>query len=143
MNSFMFSNYKNTKTGKAQVGISPHGGGMLFNDTLPGSISDLKITKECRAVHLVEQKHEIISDHGFSIQELCASRGITLNRPKQKENDQFMEADVATKRFIGRVRDWSILNSAWPSSRMDILSSTWQTLAQIFNLANPPIGPKE
>ena len=150
----MFSNYKNTRTGQALVGISPHGGGILFGDILPGSISDSKITKECPAVHLVEQEHEIMSDHGFSIQELCASRGMTLNRPKQKENDQFMEADVATnfdiaatrihvERFIGRVRDWSILNSVWPINRMDILSSTWQTLAHIFNLANPPIGPKE
>ena len=61
-----------------------------------------------------------MSDRGFSIQELCARRGITLNRPKQKENDQFMEVDVATtfaiavtrihvERFIGRVRDWGIL----------------------------------
>ena len=55
MNSLMFSNYKNTKTGKALVGISPNGGGILFSGILPGSISDLKITKECRTVHLVEQ----------------------------------------------------------------------------------------
>ena len=57
-----------------------------------------------------------MSDRCFSIQELCASRGITLNRPKRKENDQFMEVDVATnfdtaaarihvERFIRRVRD--------------------------------------
>ena len=94
-----------------------------------------------------------MSDHDFSIQELCASRGITLNRRKQKENDQFMEVDVATnfviattrihvKRFIGRVREWGILNSVWPINRMDILSSTWQTLAHVVNLTNPPIGPK-
>ena len=59
-----------------------------------------------------------MSDCGFSIQELCASQDITLNRPKQKQNDQFMEVDVdfaATcihvERFIGRVRDWDILSS--------------------------------
>ena len=95
-----------------------------------------------------------MSDCGSSIQKRCASRGITLNRPKQKENDQFMEADVATnfdiaatrihvERFIGRVCDWSILNSVWPIHRMDILSSTWQTLTYIVNLTNPPIGSKE
>ena len=64
-------------------------------------------------------------DCGYSIQNLCASRGITLNIPKQKENDQFMEVDVATnfditatrihvERFIRRVRDWDILNSVSP-----------------------------
>ena len=77
-----------------------------------------------------------MSDRGFSIQELCASRGITLNRPKQKEINQFMEADIATnfdiaatrihvEQFIGRVRDWAILNSVWSINRMDILSPTW------------------
>ena len=65
-----------------------------------------------------------------------------------------MEVDVATnfniaatrihvERFIGRVRDWAILNSVWPINRMEILSSTWQTLAYIVNLANTPIVPKE
>ena len=48
-------------------------------------------------MNLVEQEHEIMSDCGFSIQELCPSRVITLNRPKQKENNQFMKVDVATK----------------------------------------------
>ena len=85
----------------------------------------MKITEQCGAVYLVEREHEILSDRGFSIQELCASRGITLNRPKQKENYQFMEVDVATnfditatcihvERFIRRVRDWDILNSVSP-----------------------------
>ena len=65
-----------------------------------------------------------------------------------------MEVDVGTnfniaatriyvERFIGRVRDWGILNSVWPINRMEILSSTWQTLAHIVNLANTPIVPKE
>ena len=46
-----------------------------------------------------------------------------------------MEVDVATnfdiaatrihvERFIGRVRDWGILNSVWTINRMDILLST-------------------
>ena len=62
-----------------------------------------------------------MNDCGFSIQELCASRGIALNRPRQKENDQFMKIDVSTnfdiattrihvERFIGRVHEWGILN---------------------------------
>ena len=143
-----------TQTGKALVGISPHGGQILFSDIYPGSISNSKLTGECGEVYFVESEHEIMSDRRFSIQELCAVRGITLNRPKQKENDQFAERDIATnfdiavtrihvERFIGRARNWGILNSIWPIKRIDILSSTWQTLAHIVNLTNLPIGPKE
>ena len=77
-----------------------------------------------------------------------------LNRPKQKENDQFSEADITSNfdieatrihiaRFIGRKRVWGFLNSVWPINRMDLLSSTWQMLGHIVNLAMPPIGLKE
>ena len=84
LNSLMFSNYKSTQNGKAIVGISPHGGGIVFSDKFPGSISDSKIIEECGAVYVVEQEHKIMSGRGFTIQELYASRGITLNWPKQK-----------------------------------------------------------
>ena len=67
LNSLMFSNYKNTKTGKALAGISPHGSGILFSGIFPGSISDSKITEECGAVYIVEQKHEILSDRGITL----------------------------------------------------------------------------
>jgi len=150
----MFSHYKNTQTGKALIGTAPHGGGMLFSEIYPGSITDSEITEKSGAIFLVEEEHEIMSDRGFSIQEMCALRGIPLNRPKQKENDQFAEIDVASnfdiaatrihvERFIGRVRDWGILNAVWPINRIDILSSTWQMISHIVNLTMPTIGPKE
>ena len=73
LNSLMFLNYKNIQTGKALVGISPHGGGILFSDIFPGSISDSNITEECGAAYLLGQEHEVMSDGGSSIQELCTS----------------------------------------------------------------------
>ena len=94
-----------------------------------------------------------MSDCRFSIQELYAVKVITLNRPKQKENDQFDERHVAKNSeiaatgihlecFMGRVLNWETLNFIWPIYRIDILSSTWQTLSYIVNLTNPPIGLK-
>ena len=46
------------------------------------------------------------------------------------EMDVAINFDIAAtrihvERFIGRVRDWGILNSVCPINRMDILSSTW------------------
>ena len=43
-----------------------------------------QLTEECGVVYFVESKHGIMSDLGFSIQELCAVRSLTLNKPKQK-----------------------------------------------------------
>lgn len=154
INSLMFSNYKNTTTGKALIGISPHGMGILFSDVYPGSISDSEITEKSGALSYVEQEHEVMSDRGFSIQDLCAIKGIFLNRPKQKDEDQFQQSEISknfdisstrihVERFIGRVRDWNILNRTWPLNRIDLLTSTWQMLCHIVNITCEPIGPKE
>ena len=153
LNTLMFSNYKNTITGKALVGITPHGMGIFFSDIYPGSISDSDLTEKSGAIHFVRPEHEIMADRGFSIQDLCAVKGVYLNRPAQKSQPQFNEAEVAknfdiaatrihVERFIGRVRDWTILNATWPINRMDLLSSTWQPFCHIVNLTMKPIGPK-
>ena len=154
LNSLMFSNYKNSLTGKALIGISPHGSGLLFSDIYPGSISDTEITEKSCVLDWIRSEHEVMSDRGFCIQEQCAIKGIFLNRPAQKSNPQFCDAEISAnfdisscrihvERFIGCVRDWDILNSVWPLQRMDILSSVWQSLCHIVNITSPPIGPKE
>ena len=38
LNSSIFSNYKNTITGRALIGIASHGMGLFFSDIYPGSI---------------------------------------------------------------------------------------------------------
>ena len=74
LNSIMFFNYKNTQTGKALIGISPHGSGILLSDIYPGSISDSEITEKSGTILFVEKEQEIMSDRGFSIQDFCAIR---------------------------------------------------------------------
>ena len=65
--------------------------GLLFSEVYPGSISDSEITEKAGALNFVQEEHESMSDRGFSIQELCAIKGIALNRPKQKDSDQFSQ----------------------------------------------------
>ena len=141
----MFSNYKNTHTGKALIRISPHGMGIVFSDIHPGSISDSVITKKTNILDFVQEEHEVMSDRGFVVQDLCAIKGIYLNRPKQKDKDQLSNdeekrnfdiapARIHVERYIGRVRDWTILNRVWQLPHMDLLSSVWQMLYHAVNI---------
>ena len=154
ISTLMFSHYKNTTTGKALIGISPHGMGIIFSDIYPGSISDTEITEKTDILNYVSEDHEIMTDRGFAIQDLCAIKGVSLNRPKQKDSESnnfkmgeihrnfnIAAARIHVERYIGRVRNWRILNQIWPMNRTDLLTSTWQVLCHTVNLVFPPIGP--
>ena len=156
ISSLMFSHYKNTTTGKAPIGISPHGMGIIFSEIYPGSISDTEITEKTDILNYVSEDHEVMTDREFSIQDLCAIKGVSLNRPKQKDSDsgKFQQGEIHrnfdvsssrihVERYIGRVRNWNILNNIWPLNRRDFLTSTWQMLCHTVNLVFPPIGPVE
>ena len=135
LGTLIFSNYKNTHTGKALVGISPNGMGLVFSEIYSGSISDSNITRKFDVLNWVEEEHEIMSGKGFAMQDFGNIKGIYLNRLSQKNNPQFSEAEAANnfdiagtrihvKKFIGRVRDWSTLNNIWPIQKIDLLTST-------------------
>ena len=57
-----FSNYKNTHTGKAFIGVSPNGMGLVLSETYSGSISDSNNTEISEVLNWVQEKHEIVSD---------------------------------------------------------------------------------
>ena len=83
------------------------------------SIFDTEITEKTDVLNFVSEGHEIMTDRGFAIQDLCASKGVSLNRPKQKDADSSVfqlgeihrNFDIAAtrihvERYIGRVRNW-------------------------------------
>ena len=77
VNSLMFSNYKNIITGKALIGIAPHGMGLFFSDIYPGSISDNCITEKSGVVQWIQPEHELMADRGFCYsRSLCTERNI-------------------------------------------------------------------
>ena len=54
----------------------------IFGNVYPGSISDTDITnkKSCPGVlNYVNEGHEIRTDKGFSTQDVCTIKGVTLN----------------------------------------------------------------
>ena len=58
----MFSNYENTITGKALIGIAPNGMGLFFSDIYPGSISDNCIAGKSGVVQWLQPEHELMAD---------------------------------------------------------------------------------
>ena len=93
LNTLMFSHYKNTQTGKALIGISPHGSGHLFSDIYPGSISDSAITEKTGVLSWLTPEHELMADRGFAVQDYCSMKGVYLNRPAQKNLDKISHGD--------------------------------------------------
>lgn len=57
-----------------------------------------------RVFQWIQPEHELMADRGFAIQDLCALRGIYLNRPAQKLSDQFTQAEVASNLDIASTR---------------------------------------
>ena len=46
-----------------------------------GRVSDQLITKECGLLALLSEHDRVMADHGFDIQDLLATKCITLNKP--------------------------------------------------------------
>ena len=154
--SLIFSNYKNTIQDKSPISIAPHGMCIHFCNIYSGSISDYEITAKTNILDYVDPDREIMSDRVFVIKDLCKEKGIysnISNRPKQKDQGKFLGKNIQKnfdisstgiylEQFIGRVRNFKILNNVWLMNQIGLLSSTWQTLCHVVNKAMPPIGPR-
>jgi len=55
-----------------------------------------KLTQKSNILDYIED-HEVMADRGFAIQDLCAEKGVTFNRPKQKDVDQIFRIRYSAK----------------------------------------------
>ncbi|XP_067036280.1 uncharacterized protein [Acropora muricata] len=103
-----FSSCKNSNTLKALVGIIPKGS-IAFVSTLFGrSISDKEITLRSGLVEKLKYGDCIMADRGFNIQEMLASKGVSVNVPPfMNESGQFEERQLLETRRI------ATLGSMW------------------------------
>ena len=63
-----FSNYKNSNTFKALVGISPSGAITFVSSLYSGSISDKELTRRSGILALLEKGDSVMADRGFDIE---------------------------------------------------------------------------
>ena len=114
------------------------------------------LSEQCGVVDKVNKGKLVLTDKGFDIAELFLKNGILHNRPPMKFDLQYEQTDVsrnfdiATLRiykenYIGRIRDWTILNSCWPMMRIYILRYMYcfKVFAHIVNILKTPVGPSE
>lgn len=153
LNCLFFSDYKNTHTAKGLIGITPHGSLCHVSDLYPGSISDTELTELSGAIKIVKENDCVMVDKGFAISEQAAELGGIVNRPPMANVDQFTPGEVESnfkiaalrihvERWIGRLRNFSILNKVWHTSRLDVLNETFKFVAHLVNLLDV-VGPKE
>ena len=81
-----FSNYKNSNTYKALIGISPDGVVTFVSSLYPGSISDKELTRESGIYALFESGDSVMADRGFNIEDDLILRGVQLNIPPFLQN---------------------------------------------------------
>ena len=127
----------------------------MCTDTYAGSISDNDLTADCGVLDMIQDEGAtVLTDKRFGIEDLCHAKGLSHNRPPMKFEAQFEETDIAknfdvatlriyNENYIGRMRDWSILNACWPKNRIDILGCVYKVLANIVNISFDPICAKE
>lgn len=97
-------------------------------------LTDNHFTEQCGVLDMIKEKgNTVLTDKGFGIEDLCHSKGLLHNLPPMKRYPQYGESDISKnfdvamlriydENFIGRMRDWSILNACWPKNRCDLLS---------------------
>ena len=152
LQSMNFSSYKNCATVKGLVGITPDGVGCFFSDLMPGSTSDNQITIKSGVLDMTEAGKGVMTDRGFTIQDICAEKGLYHYAPPMLQGDQMSVSECAktfdiahlrihVERFIGRMRNWHILTQVWPMNQYDLINSTWKIIGFLVNMS-PPVGPK-
>lgn len=151
--SLTFSNYKHHTTVKFLVAIVPTGGICYVSEAWGGRVSDRHITENCGFLDIISEGDVVMADKGFTIGDLLAKRGASLQIPPfLSKKTQFQPDDIAStqqiarvrihvERAIGRVKQFHILDPVIPISLSSSVSTIFRVCCFLSNL-NPPLVNK-
>ena len=115
-------------------------------------MSDRFITEDCHILDKLQHGDNLMTDKGFTVNDLLISKGSQLIIPPfLKKKQQFSKnnykktLDIAKSRIhderaIARIKDFRILSGAFPITMKDLVGDIFLIYAAITNLA-PPLVP--
>ena len=144
-----FSNYKNSNTFKALIGISPDGVITFVSSLYPGSISDKELTKQSGLLDLLQSGDSVMADKRFDIEDELILRGVTLNIPPfLRGKNQFSEEELVVTRRIAslrihverameRIKNYHIFDKSLPVQLTDITDRLLFVCCVLSNFLEP------
>ncbi|XP_062615043.1 uncharacterized protein LOC134276769 [Saccostrea cucullata] len=89
-----FSTYKNRNTMKALIGCTPGGLVNFVSPAYCGSTSDRQIVERSCLKNLCDQGDSLMADKGFNVQDIFASKDVTINIPTFFRNRNRMSGRI-------------------------------------------------
>ena len=149
LQSQTYSNYKSANTLKGLLAISPAGHVTFVSSLYTGSIADKELVERSGFLSLLTRGDEIMADRGFTINELLAPLGVSLNTPPTLRNRQQMDGKevietqqiaslrIHIERAIRRVKEFDILNGVIPAALSGSANQIWTVCALLTNFQPP------
>ena len=122
LQSQTYSTYKSANTFKGLLAISPAGYVTFVSSLYTGSIADKELVERSGFLSLLRRGDEVMADHGFTIAELLAPLGVSLNTPptlgchsqmdgtEVVETQQIASLQIHIEHAIRCVKEFDILN---------------------------------
>ena len=149
LQSQTYSSYKSANTFKALFGISPAGHVMFISSLYTGSISDTQLVERNGFLSLLQRGDEVMAHRGFTIAELLAPLGVSLNippflgdrvqmsGPEVIETQQIASLHIYVERAIKRVKEFDILADILPASLASSANQIWTVCCLLTYFQSP------
>ena len=145
----MYSQYKSHSTTKVLIGVAPSGACMYVSDCFEGSISDRQIIKDTNFIEKLLPGDVVLGDRGFTIHDLCAQKGATLEIPpflngrpaftveELTKSKILSRARIHVERFNERIKKFRIISGIVPLSLTPLLSQIVFITCCLVNFKEP------